>query len=151
MFKKKTTQQTVNSTMTPLVLTSENGPETFTALPYFSISNLIKPAVQCSLSTDLLLPNCTHISQFYKVTQNSKKQSILSWIQALLSLFLFITGHDGAMNLSFSEIYIRNKTPVVSRVRERKNIVKATPNQILNCCLLFQNHQLKNKSLSIVI
>lgn len=47
MLKKnpKTTQQTVNRTMTPLVLTSESGPDTFTALPYFSISNLIKSAV----------------------------------------------------------------------------------------------------------
>lgn len=30
--------------MTTLVLTSEKGPETFTAIPYFSISHLIKTA-----------------------------------------------------------------------------------------------------------
>ena len=60
--------------MTTLVLTSEKGPETFTAIPYFSISHLIKTTVWSSFSSNLLLPNCIHTSQFYKVTQNTKKK-----------------------------------------------------------------------------
>lgn len=85
--------------MTTLVLTSEKGPETFTAIPYFSISHLIKTTVWSSFSSNLLLPNCIHTSQFYKVTQNTKKKKkhIVSWIQDLLSLFLFFISQDGAM------------------------------------------------------